>query len=49
MQHVATRRPGSTPWHVLLVVRNDEELRKLLQGVTNASGGVLPNINPMGK
>ncbi|KAL7205249.1 hypothetical protein ACSBR2_018226 [Camellia fascicularis] len=35
------------PRHVLLAVRNDEELGKLLQGVTIASGGVLPNINPI--
>jgi histone H2A len=35
------------PGHVLLEVRNDEELGKLLQGVTIASGGVLPNINPV--
>ncbi|XP_057513209.1 histone H2A.1 [Actinidia eriantha] len=35
------------PRHVLLAVRNDEELGKLLQGVTIASGGVLPNINPV--
>ena len=27
-----------------LAVRNDEELNKLLSGVTIASGGVLPNI-----
>ncbi|KAI3967300.1 hypothetical protein C5167_017520 [Papaver somniferum] len=33
------------PRHVLLAVRNDEELGKLLAGVTIASGGVLPNIN----
>ncbi|GMG99732.1 hypothetical protein Nepgr_001572 [Nepenthes gracilis] len=33
------------PRHVLLAVRNDEELGKLLQGVTIPSGGVLPNIN----
>nr|GEY97093.1 histone H2A.1-like [Tanacetum cinerariifolium] len=33
------------PWHLLLAVRNDEELGKLLAGVTIASGGVLPNIN----
>jgi histone H2A len=26
-------------------VRNDEELNKLLGGVTIASGGVLPNIH----
>ncbi|XP_041022857.1 histone H2A.1-like [Juglans microcarpa x Juglans regia] len=35
------------PRHVLLAVRNDEELGKLLQGVTIANGGVLPNINPI--
>ncbi|XXG78217.1 hypothetical protein AAC387_Pa08g2204 [Persea americana] len=33
------------PRHVLLAVRNDEELGKLLNGVTIAHGGVLPNIN----
>lgn len=33
------------PRHLCLAVRNDEELGKLLQGVTIASGGVLPNIN----
>ncbi|KAI3931267.1 hypothetical protein MKX01_040184 [Papaver californicum] len=33
------------PRHVLLAIRNDEELGKLLAGVTIASGGVLPNIN----
>ena len=27
-----------------LAIRNDEELNKLLSGVTIASGGVLPNI-----
>ncbi|KAI3984421.1 hypothetical protein MKX01_011375 [Papaver californicum] len=35
------------PRHVLLAVRNDEELGKLLSGVTIAHGGVLPNINPI--
>lgn len=35
------------PRHVQLAVRNDEELGKLLTGVTIASGGVLPNINPV--
>ncbi|PWA71978.1 histone H2A 6 [Artemisia annua] len=35
------------PRHLLLAVRNDEELGKLLSGVTIASGGVLPNINPV--
>ncbi|KAL5566040.1 hypothetical protein UlMin_029204 [Ulmus minor] len=36
-----------TPRHVQLAVRNDEELGRLLQGVTIAHGGVLPNINPV--
>ncbi|KAI0501998.1 histone H2A-like [Dendrobium catenatum] len=35
------------PRHLLLAVRNDEELGKLLSGVTIAHGGVLPNINPV--
>lgn len=35
------------PRHLLLAVRNDEELGKLLAGVTIAHGGVLPNINPV--
>ncbi|GJM94373.1 hypothetical protein PR202_ga11013 [Eleusine coracana subsp. coracana] len=33
------------PRHVLLAVRNDEELGRLLSGVTIAHGGVLPNIH----
>ena len=32
------------PRHILLAIRNDEELNKLLSGVTIAQGGVLPNI-----
>ncbi|GAV86975.1 Histone domain-containing protein [Cephalotus follicularis] len=35
------------PRHLLLAIRNDEELGKLLHGVTIANGGVLPNINPI--
>ena len=34
-----------TPRHITLAVKNDEELNKLLGGVTIASGGVLPNIH----
>lgn len=32
------------PRHLLLAVRNDEELNQLLAKVTIAQGGVLPNI-----
>ena len=33
------------PRHIQLAVRNDEELNKLMGGVTIAAGGVLPNIH----
>ena len=33
------------PRHIQLAVRNDEELNKLLGGVTIAGGGVLPNVH----
>jgi hypothetical protein len=33
--------------HLQVVIRNDEELGKLLAGVTISRGGVLPNINPV--
>ena len=32
------------PRHIQLAIRNDEELNKLLRGVTISQGGVLPNI-----
>ncbi|XP_026439877.1 histone H2A.1-like [Papaver somniferum] len=35
------------PRHLCLAIRNDEELGKLLAGVTIAGGGVLPKINPV--
>jgi histone H2A len=33
------------PRHILLAIRNDEELNKLLHNATIAEGGVLPNIS----
>lgn len=33
------------PRHIQLAVRNDEELNKLLGGVTISQGGVLPNVH----
>ncbi|EFJ26239.1 hypothetical protein SELMODRAFT_413414 [Selaginella moellendorffii] len=33
------------PRHIQLAVRNDDELGKLLQGVTIAHGGVIPHIH----
>ena len=35
------------PRHILLAVRNDEELNKFMANTTIADGGVLPNINPI--
>ena len=34
------------PRHILLAIRNDEELNRLMANTTIADGGVLPNINP---
>ncbi|KAH9398668.1 histone H2A [Tyrophagus putrescentiae] len=33
------------PRHIQLAIRNDEELNKLLAGVTISEGGVMPHIN----
>eukprot|EP00916_Digyalum_oweni_P017762 GHVL01029306.1.p1 GENE.GHVL01029306.1~~GHVL01029306.1.p1 ORF type:complete len:136 (-),score=24.67 GHVL01029306.1:100-507(-) len=35
------------PRHIQLAVRNDEELNKLLAGVTISQGGVMPNIHSL--
>ena len=35
------------PRHILLAIRNDEELNKLLGTCTISDGGVLPYINPV--
>eukprot|EP00005_Dracoamoeba_jomungandri_P003410 CAMPEP_0174260816 /NCGR_PEP_ID=MMETSP0439-20130205/10630_1 /TAXON_ID=0 /ORGANISM="Stereomyxa ramosa, Strain Chinc5" /LENGTH=138 /DNA_ID=CAMNT_0015345153 /DNA_START=34 /DNA_END=450 /DNA_ORIENTATION=+ len=39
------KRVRIIPRHIQLAVRNDEELNKLLQDVTIAAGGVIPNIH----
>ena len=39
------KRVRIIPRHIQLAIRNDEELNKLLQDVTIASGGVIPHIN----
>ncbi|KAL0840772.1 hypothetical protein ABMA28_015955 [Loxostege sticticalis] len=37
-------RTRISPRHILLAVRNDDELDKMLQGVTISQGGVMPAI-----
>ncbi|XP_064600929.1 histone H2A-like [Liolophura sinensis] len=38
------KKKNINPRHLLLAVRNDEELNRLLSGVAIPRGGVLPNI-----
>lgn len=33
------------PRHILLAVKNDDELNKMLEGVTISQGGVIPRIH----
>ena len=35
------------PRHILLAIKNDEELNRLMYNTTIADGGVLPNIHPV--
>ena len=39
------KRKVITPRHILLAIANDDELNKLLKGVTISQGGVMPNIH----
>ncbi|CAG9794426.1 unnamed protein product [Diatraea saccharalis] len=34
------------PRHILFAIRNDEELNRMLTGVTISQGGVIPSIQP---
>ena len=43
---VDNKKHRINPRHLLLAVRNDDELRILLKGISISKGGVLPNINP---
>ncbi|XP_028167481.1 histone H2A, sperm-like [Ostrinia nubilalis] len=40
-----SKRTRIMPRHILLAVRNDDELDKMLQGVTFSQGGVMPIIH----
>ncbi|KAI5651957.1 core histone h2A/H2B/H3/H4 domain-containing protein [Phthorimaea operculella] len=35
-----------SPRHILLAIRNDEELNQLLSGIIISDGGVMPSIHP---
>jgi len=41
----ANKKHRIAPRHILLAVKNDEELNRLLAGVTISEGGVIPNIH----
>ncbi|XP_026729837.1 histone H2A-beta, sperm-like [Trichoplusia ni] len=38
------QRTRISPRHILLAVRNDDELNRMLEGVTISQGGVMPHI-----
>lgn len=42
---IQNKRKRISPRHIMLAIKNDEELSKLLKGVTIAGGGVLPQIH----
>ncbi|CAL2052467.1 unnamed protein product [Caenorhabditis brenneri] len=42
---VYKKEPKYFPRHINVAVRNDEELNKMLAGVTISGGGVFPNIH----
>ena len=41
------KRTTINPRHLQLAIRHDDEINKLLHGVTIASGGVVPGIHPV--
>ena len=42
----SSKRNTIKPRHLLLAIRNDEEINKLLSNVTISEGGVVPGIHP---
>ncbi|CAA6659676.1 unnamed protein product [Spirodela intermedia] len=44
LQSWSGSKEADHPLHLLLAVRNDEELARLFSGITIACGAVLPNI-----
>ena len=44
LELAGNKKKRVVPRHLLLAIRNDEELNKLLQGGTISQGGVLTNI-----
>lgn len=42
---IDNKKKTISPRHLQLAIRNDEELNKLLENVTIAAGGVVPNIH----